>query len=40
MPDSGEIPVTEIRAIPMHAWRAPVLNAIMQWNRFMDFVGR
>jgi sarcosine oxidase len=39
-PDSGEIPATEIRAIPMHAWRAPVLNAIMQWNRFMDFVGR
>jgi glycine/D-amino acid oxidase-like deaminating enzyme len=39
-PDSGEIPVTEIRAVPMHAWRAPVLNAIMQWNRFMDFVGR
>jgi len=39
-PDSGEIPATDIRQIPMHAWRAPVLNAVMQWNRFMDFVGR
>ena len=39
-PNSGEIPATDICPIPMHAWRAPVLNAAMQWNRFMDFVGR
>jgi sarcosine oxidase len=39
-PDSGEIPATDIHPIPMHSWRAPVLNAAMQWNRFMDFVGR
>jgi glycine/D-amino acid oxidase-like deaminating enzyme len=39
-PDSGEIPVTDIRAIPLHAWRAPVLNAAMQWNRLMDVIGR
>jgi sarcosine oxidase len=39
-PDSGGIPATDIRAIPMHACRAPVLNAIMQWNRFMDVIGR
>jgi glycine/D-amino acid oxidase-like deaminating enzyme len=39
-PDSGEIPPTDIHPIPMHAWRAPALHAAMQWNRFMDFVGR
>jgi glycine/D-amino acid oxidase-like deaminating enzyme len=39
-PDSGEIPATAIRPIPMHAWRAPVLNAAMLWNRLMDLVGR
>ena len=37
--DTGDIPHTEIGTIPFHAWRAPVLNLIMKWNRFMDFIG-
>jgi sarcosine oxidase len=38
--DSGEIPATAIRPIPLHAWRAPALNAVMQWNRLLDVVER
>lgn len=39
-PDSGGIPRTKITPIPFHAWRAPALNLIMQWNSFMDRIGR
>jgi glycine/D-amino acid oxidase-like deaminating enzyme len=37
---TGEIPLTEIGRIPLHALRAPVLNVIMKWNKFMDSLGR
>ena len=32
MDDSGEIPATPIRKIPLHALRPQVANAVMQWN--------
>jgi len=39
-PSTGEIPLTEIGRIPLHALRAPVLNVVMKWNKFMDSLGR
>lgn len=39
-PDSGSIPCTPIRPVPFHAWREPLLNAAMQWNRLLDIIGR
>lgn len=38
--DSGGIPKTEIKPIPFHGWRSPVLNALMKWNSYMDWLGR
>jgi glycine/D-amino acid oxidase-like deaminating enzyme len=40
VPDTGEIPATRIRPIPMHAFREPIANLVMQWHRMMDVLGR
>jgi glycine/D-amino acid oxidase-like deaminating enzyme len=39
-PDSGAMPRTPIRPVPFHAWREPLLNVAMQWNRLLDRFGR
>lgn len=38
--DGTGIPATPIKPIPMHAFRAPVLDAAMRWNWLMDALGR
>jgi len=38
--DTVEIPQTPIRPIPLHRFRAPVLDAAMRWNWLMDALGR
>ena len=38
--DSGAIPVTPIRPVPLHEYRAPMLNLAMQFNRVLDVLGR
>jgi sarcosine oxidase len=38
--DIGEIPTTGISRIPLHQFRGPVLNAIMRWNHWLDWIGR
>jgi len=38
--DTGEIPATRIRPIPLHSLRQPIANIAMQWHRVMDLVGR
>jgi sarcosine oxidase len=38
--ETGEIPATRIRPIPMHAVREPIANLVMQWHRLMDVLGR
>ncbi len=35
-----EMPATTIRPIPMHGLRAPVLNMVMYWNKFLDSLGK
>jgi glycine/D-amino acid oxidase-like deaminating enzyme len=40
VPDSGDIPVTPIKPIPLHRFRAPMANVAMEWHRLMDFLGR
>ncbi len=40
VPDSGDIPLTPIKPIPLHRFRAPMANVAMEWHRLMDFLGR
>lgn len=38
--DAGTLPVTPIRPVPFHRYKAALLNLGMQWNRVLDFFGR
>jgi hypothetical protein len=38
--DTGDIPATPIRPIPLHSFRQPIANLVMQWHRVMDVLGR
>lgn len=38
--ESGDIPATPIRPIPLHPLRQPIANMVMQWHRVMDLLGR
>ena len=38
--ETGAIPVTPIRPIPLHAFRQPLAHMVMQWHRAMDLLGR
>jgi sarcosine oxidase len=37
--DTGGIPATGIGRIPFHAFRSPVLDAVMRWNHWLDRLG-
>jgi glycine/D-amino acid oxidase-like deaminating enzyme len=39
-PEADDLPVTPIRPVPFHRYRATLLNVGMQWNRVLDFLGR
>jgi glycine/D-amino acid oxidase-like deaminating enzyme len=39
-PEPGDLPVTPIRPVPFHRYRAALLNVGMQWNRVLDLLGR
>jgi glycine/D-amino acid oxidase-like deaminating enzyme len=39
-PETGDIPATPIRPIPLHPLRQPIANMVMQWHRVMDLLGR
>lgn len=39
-PEPGDLPVTPIRPVPFHRYKATLLNVGMQWNRMLDLLGR
>jgi len=39
-PEPGDLPVTPIRPVPFHRYKATLLNLGMQWNRVLDLFGR
>ena len=40
VPETGEVPLTPINPIPLHAFRQPLANLVMQWHHAMDVIGR
>jgi glycine/D-amino acid oxidase-like deaminating enzyme len=38
--EAGDLPVVPMQPVPLHRYKATLLNVAMQWNRVLDLFGR